>query len=206
MTKIFISYRRDDSQYATDGIYMQLRGIFGEGNIFLDVGNIPFGVDFRQYLSKQIESHDVVLVIIGPEWAKIMRERASQANDFVRIEIENALQSNKLVIPVLVMGATMPDFSDLPTSVTDLQWRNSAQIRRHPDLENDCKRLADGIKSHFAKQKKAVPPKTESSSGMKIARRELAASEVDPDILEQLKSNKPVNDKRDINPLIKFDD
>ncbi|MCU0477112.1 MAG: toll/interleukin-1 receptor domain-containing protein, partial [Anaerolineae bacterium] len=76
---------------------------FGEGNVFLDVGEIPFGVDFRVYLREQIAEHDVVLVLIGPKWGDIMRERASQANDFVRIEIENALAQNKLVIPTLVM-------------------------------------------------------------------------------------------------------
>jgi ribosomal protein L7/L12 len=157
MSKIFISYRRNDSQYVTDSIYMALKGLFGDGNVFLDVGNIPFGVDFRQYLREQIEAHDVVLVIIGPDWAKMMKERAEQANDFVRIEIENALKLNKLVIPILVMNASMPDFGDLPPSIAELQWRNNTQIRRQPDLEGDCKRLADGIKAYFANQAKASP-------------------------------------------------
>jgi len=105
MPKIFISYRRLDSQYVTDAIYEFFKGQFGADNVFLDVGNIPFGVDFRDYLREQIAEHDVVLVIIGPEWGRIMREQNGQANDFVRIEIEQALQQNKLVIPVLVMNA-----------------------------------------------------------------------------------------------------
>lgn len=145
MVKIFISYRRDDSQYVTDTIYEHMARHFGDDNVFLDVGSIPMGVDFRTYLNQQVQAHDVVLVIIGPDWGRIMQERANQANDFVRIEIEGALKMNKLIIPVLVKNATMPDFSQLPESIQELQWRNSARVRRQPDLVNDCNRLADGI-------------------------------------------------------------
>lgn len=148
MVKIFISYRRDDSQYVTDSIHDYLVRDFGEENVFLDVGNIPFGVDFRHYLAEQIAVHDVVLVIIGPDWGRIMQERAGQDNDFVRIEIESALKQDKLVIPVLVKEAQMPSFENLPASIADLQWRHSATIRRKPDLESDCKRLVAGIRQY----------------------------------------------------------
>jgi len=152
MTKIFISYRRADSQYVTDSIHEYLIRYFGSENVFLDVGSIPFGVDFREYLADQIATHDVVLVMIGPDWARIMQERADQQNDFVRIEIESALQQNKMVIPVLIKEAHMPDFSMLPESISELQWRNSATIRRKPDLESDCARLAENIKEYFKAQ------------------------------------------------------
>ncbi|MEL6408732.1 MAG: toll/interleukin-1 receptor domain-containing protein, partial [Chloroflexota bacterium] len=152
MTKIFISYRRADSQYVTDIVYDKMAGHFGKANVFLDVGSIPFGVDFRQYLNEQVAAHDVVLVVIGQDWARIMKERAGQQNDFVRIEIESALQQGKLVIPVLVKNASMPSFADLPDSIADLQWRNSATIRRQPDLDSDCRRLAEGIEQYFGSQ------------------------------------------------------
>jgi formylglycine-generating enzyme required for sulfatase activity len=157
MTKIFISYRRADSQYVTDSIHDHLIRHFGADNVFLDVGSIPFGVDFRRYLADQIAAHDVVLVIIGPQWAQIMAERAGQDNDFVRIEIESALKQDKLVIPVLVMEARMPGFSALPAGIADLQWRNSATVRRKPDLEADCNRLAEGIRAYFAGKAPAQP-------------------------------------------------
>jgi hypothetical protein len=149
MPKIFISYRRADSAYVTDSIYDHLSRYFGKENVFLDVESIPFGVDFRAYLRDQIAAHDVVLVIIGPDWARLMQERSSQLNDFVRIEIENALAMDKLVIPVQVMHTAMPNFTDLPISIQELQWRNSVEIRRHPDLDYDCNRLAEDIKDYF---------------------------------------------------------
>src|SRR5690348_16174629 len=98
MPKIYISYRRKDSQFVTDGIYEYFKGKFGSENVFLDVGSIPLGVDFRVYLREQIMAHDAVLVIIGPEWGRIMIERDGET-DFVRTEIENALQQKKMIIP-----------------------------------------------------------------------------------------------------------
>lgn len=37
MTKIFISYRRDDSQYVTDSIHDYFKAHFEDGNVFIDV-------------------------------------------------------------------------------------------------------------------------------------------------------------------------
>lgn len=144
MTTVFISYRRDDSEFVTDAIYEQMRQHFED--VFLDVGSIPSGVDFRKYLHERVASCDVMLVIIGPDWGRIMEERTSQYNDFVRIEVENALKLGKLVVPVLVKDTVMPDFSNLPASIRELQWRNAARIRRVPDLVDDCERLAKMIK------------------------------------------------------------
>lgn len=158
MTKIFISYRRDDSQYVTDSIHDYLKAHFGDENVFLDVESIPFGVNFREYLAEQIAAHDVVLVIIGTDWARIMQERADHPNDFVRIEIESALAQEKLIIPVLVKESKMPNFSDLPESISELQWLNSTEIRRKPYLEDDCRRLAEGIGQHFGESKASVQP------------------------------------------------
>ena len=41
MPKIFISYRREDSQSASDRLYDKLVGHFGPEDIFYDVDSIP---------------------------------------------------------------------------------------------------------------------------------------------------------------------
>lgn len=169
MPKIFISYRRADSQYVIDGIHTELCKHFPEKDVFLDVQNIPLGVDFDIYLREQISAHDIVLVIIGNDWADIMKERANQDDDFVRIEIENALQQEKILIPVLVKGAEMPDFSDLPDSIQGMRRKNNISIRRKLDLTGDVKRLADGINEAMnfklkrgtsVRMKQEAPPQT----------------------------------------------
>ena len=158
MSKIFICYRRNDSQYATDSLYEHMARHFGKDNVFLDVGSIPFGVDFREYLHNQVAAHRVVLVVIGPQWARTMQERATQHDDILRIEIENALKLKKMVIPVLVMDAEVPDFSSLPEAVQGLQFLQSARVRRYPDLEHDCARLAEGIQRYFDSTAPLSPP------------------------------------------------
>lgn len=150
MTKIFISYRRADSQETTDRLHDQMTVHFGDGNVFQDVDNIPFGVDFRKYLQAEIAKCDVVLVIIGTEWTRIMGERAHEPNDFVRIEVESALRLGKLIVPVTIRGVGMPNPSDLPESIRDICWLNAARVRPNPDFRNDCRRLADGIKAFLA--------------------------------------------------------
>ena len=48
MSKIFISYRREDSAYIAEAIYDALALHFGEDNVFKDVNSIKAGVDFRK--------------------------------------------------------------------------------------------------------------------------------------------------------------
>lgn len=143
--KVFISYRRADSNDICGRIYDRLVRDFGERNIFKDVDNIPFGVDFVDYLDNQIKECTVLLVVIGPKWIDAVdergRRRLDDPNDFVRIEIEAALRRNILVVPLLVSGAVMPYAEDLPESLQPLTRRNGIEIRPDPDFHYDMTRL-----------------------------------------------------------------
>jgi len=48
MSKIFISYRREDSADVTGRIYDRLIQKFGQGAVFKDVESMPFGVDLKE--------------------------------------------------------------------------------------------------------------------------------------------------------------
>ena len=97
MSKILISYRREDSADVTGRIYDRLIQQFGQGAIFKDVDSIPFGVDFRIYLDAQVAKCEVFLAVIGRDWMKKRgskgKSRLEDPGDFVRIEIESALQA-----------------------------------------------------------------------------------------------------------------
>ena len=54
MPKIFISYRREDSQDFTGRLHDKLVDHFGETNVFFDVDSIPTGVDFRKHLDREV--------------------------------------------------------------------------------------------------------------------------------------------------------
>lgn len=79
--KIFISYRRLDSQEATNRIAKSLKRHFGDENVVLDTDNFPLGNDFREDIMGQLNSSDVVLVIIGGQWEPILQQKSSADNE-----------------------------------------------------------------------------------------------------------------------------
>ena len=147
--KIFISYRRTDSEDITGRIYDRLTQQYGKDNIFKDVDNIPLGVDFRKHLDKAVGSCNVVIAVIGKNWLASQNEygdkRLFVPDDFVRIEIESALNRNIPVIPVLVGGASIPKEGDLPETIKGLAYRNGIPVRPDPDFHKDMNRLISGI-------------------------------------------------------------
>jgi hypothetical protein len=148
--KIFISYRRDDSADVTGRIYDRLVDKFGERYVFKDVDSIPLGVDFRKHLHKQVAECDIVLAIIGDRWASGAGtiRRLDDEKDFVRIELEAALQRDIPVVPVLVRGGEIPAESELPASLAALAYRNGIPVRPDPDFRRDVDRLIHGIVGH----------------------------------------------------------
>lgn len=119
--RIFISYRRQDSIALTGRLYDRLALAFGKENVFRDVEDIPVGADFKQVLEDRIAACDVALVMIGPKWLNAANEKGRRLEDeadFVRIEVAAALSAgDKLVIPVLLAGAEMPEERLLPLNI-----------------------------------------------------------------------------------------
>ena len=68
--KIFINYRREELGHVAGRLHDRLAQAFGRDNLFMDVDNIPVGVDFVTHLNDQVAACDAVLVVIGPKWAK----------------------------------------------------------------------------------------------------------------------------------------
>lgn len=149
MTKVFISYRRDDSRKDAGRIYDSLVKAFDRQSIFKDVDSIPLGKDFRGVLREAVAKCDVLIAIIGINWLDTRdndgNRRLDNPDDFVRIEIESALQRGITVIPVLVDNARMPNADELPSTLQDLAFRNAINVRDDPDFHRDVKRLIEGI-------------------------------------------------------------
>ncbi|MFO0918635.1 MAG: toll/interleukin-1 receptor domain-containing protein [Planctomycetaceae bacterium] len=69
MAKIFISYRRDDSGYIALMLRDKLEERFGRQSVYLDIDNIPFGIDFRDHIDSAVSQCDVMLAVIGSAWS-----------------------------------------------------------------------------------------------------------------------------------------
>ncbi len=143
---VFVSYRRADTQHVTDRLVERLKNEFGAGQVFQDVGNIPYGANFRTVITQEIDIRDIVLIMIGPYWGKLTSERAADPGDSARIEVELALSLNKLVIPVLVDNTKMPDANLLPPQIRDMCGLNAAHLRPNPDFDDDAERMISQIR------------------------------------------------------------
>jgi hypothetical protein len=150
---IFISYRRSDSADIVGRIYDRLVQEFGRAAIFKDVDSIPLGIDFKGYLDRTLSECTVLLAIIGDRWIDATdadgKRRLEDPSDFVRIEIESALEQGIAVIPLLVRGAQMPDEEDLPAGLKKLVYRNGIPIRPDPDFHRDMDRLIAALEEYL---------------------------------------------------------
>ncbi|MEM1086961.1 MAG: toll/interleukin-1 receptor domain-containing protein [Pseudomonadota bacterium] len=146
MAKLFISYRRDDSKHAVDRIYELLRDQhrIPAADIFIDIDSIPLGTKFAERISEKVHECETVLVVIGPRWLDEITKRSKDTNDFVRIEIEAAINSGARIVPVLLDGTAMPKPIDLPSSISSLSEYNGITLQRE-SFKGDVDRLATGL-------------------------------------------------------------
>jgi hypothetical protein len=150
---IFISYRRGSSNDVTGRMYDRLVRQFGKERVFKDVDSIPLGVDFRKHLTDSVGKCQLLLAVIGTDWRggePGKNPRLDEPHDFVRIEIESALQRGIPVIPVLVQGAPVPQEEELPPSLQALAFHQTISVRPDPDFHSDVERLIKGIEHHLS--------------------------------------------------------
>ena len=145
MSTIFISYRREDSAESVGRLHEQLSKRLSRWQLFYDTTNLKPGDDFSDELRRQVSSATVVLVVIGPDWLKTLRERQEQeGTDYVFEEVRLALRSGNTVLPVLIRNAKMPgenDLEDFP-EVKSLHRKNAQSVRPDPDFQSDLEKLA----------------------------------------------------------------
>lgn len=130
MSRIFISYRREDTLVYADRLQEELAEHFGPDEVFRDLDTIAPGIDFVTAIDGALDQAEIMLVLIGPEWlAPDARRRLHDPGDYVRVEIAAGLGKPTVrVIPVLVGGAHMPKGRDLPEDVSPLTRRNAFEM------------------------------------------------------------------------------
>jgi hypothetical protein len=71
MPSVFISYRRQDTSGYAGRIHETLVKEFGKASVFIDVDAIPAGADFVDHLQSKFAGCDVILVLMGRDWASV---------------------------------------------------------------------------------------------------------------------------------------
>ena len=106
MARIFINYRRDDTQGVAGRLFDYLASKYSRQELFMDVDAMKPGLDFAKQLDTQVSQCHVLLAMIGPHWLDARdqsgKRRLDNARDSVRVELASALKRDIAVIPVPV--------------------------------------------------------------------------------------------------------
>lgn len=151
--RIFLSYRREEASAVAGRLYDRLVDRFGP-EVFMDLYSIEAGMDFVEAIEQSVASSQVMLVLIGNEWITQAdsegRRRLDNPNDFIRLELEAALEHDLRVIPVLIDNARMPRRQDLPGPLKDLADRQAVGIQLHRDrFQRDVEFLIEAVDSYL---------------------------------------------------------
>jgi len=130
--RIFINYRRQDSKHAALYLRSLLAKRFGTNSIFRDLDSIKPGADFPAIIQSSIAGAAAFIVLIGKNWLTVKSKnkqiRLFEKHDYVRTEIESAMNLGIEIIPVMLNGATMPEAKNLPKSIEKLATMNGIEL------------------------------------------------------------------------------
>ncbi len=162
MANIFVSYRRSDARHPAGRISDELRQRFGEEKVFTDLDSLEPGADFGEAIEETLSTCEVLIAVIGPGWLDAEEDgerRLDDPDDWVRVEIETALDRGIRVIPVLVDGAKMPSKQQLPDALARLARRNAHDLITS-SWRATVRELLDNLERLFERMaaKAAVPP------------------------------------------------
>jgi hypothetical protein len=132
MTRIFISYRRDDTEGEATHIADKLSERFGEDCVFFD-RSMRGGDRWRDRIDDALTRCEVMLAIIGRNWCTLKSDagirRLEDPDDIVAYEIAAGVQRKVRLIPVLVQRAALPQSAELPERLRSLLGSQAREIR-----------------------------------------------------------------------------
>lgn len=135
MADIFISYRRDGGDMTAMYISQALRE---RGyDVFYDVEVLNNG-KFNEALLQQIHSCKDFLVVLSPH----ALDRCSNPEDWVRLEIAEAIKTEKNIVPIMMTGFSFP--TELPEDINSLRYHNgltSTTEYFHESINRLCDRF-----------------------------------------------------------------
>lgn len=152
---VFINYRRADARAEAGRLAGDLERAFGEGFVFQDVEDIRGGDKWIDALIDAGNQSKVILAVMGPEWLQLDAQghsRLSDPQDWVRKELESAIQNAKTIIPITVNDGILPTPADLPDELKPLLHHQAFDIRTDR-WKHDVQLLVKQI----AKQTEAKP-------------------------------------------------
>ena len=152
---MFISYRREDVPGHAGRLYDRLEEHFGTSRVFIDVDSIALGVDFVEALERALRTCEVLLVLIGPRWLEARtgegRRRLHSPDDYVRLEVQTALERGLRVVPILAEDATLPSTAELPEPLHPLARRQAMELH-DATFRSDVRSMIERLDAELSKE------------------------------------------------------
>jgi WD40 repeat protein len=128
---LFISYGRADSKSFVINLSERLKA--SGLKVWVDINDIPFGVDYQQQINEDIEKSHVFLFVISPH---------SVNSPYCGLEIDYALKLNKRIITVLHVEAISKDiWQQRYPCASDADWGDYQAKGLHSSFSNLSKFL-----------------------------------------------------------------
>ncbi|MGH3887159.1 MAG: toll/interleukin-1 receptor domain-containing protein [Pseudonocardiaceae bacterium] len=154
MGGIFISYRRGDHIDVVLALGRRLVESFGSDQVFLDTESLRPGDRFSGKLEKAVGDSAVVLAVIHAQWLSECNangvRRLDEPDDWVRKELELAVQYGKKIIPILLDETPMPRRDQLPESIRDVVIDCQAHRIRASSRGSDIEELVSQVDGDVA--------------------------------------------------------
>lgn len=133
MTGVFVNYRVAEETMGAAVIHETLARKFGDEHVFRDCNSIQAGEYYPEALRSGLARSGILLVVLGPRWISLRDATGirliDRKRDWVRWEIEQALDREMSVIPVLLKigkdDPVMPTTDQLPASIRGLALRQA---------------------------------------------------------------------------------
>jgi hypothetical protein len=141
MSRVFVSYRHQDSEADAGRLYDTLAAELGQEALYKDVENIAIGRNWKRAVREALADSAAVLFVMGPDW------RLSPAIEF---ELQLALASDVPVVPILVRKADLVQLtSGLPAPLSEISERKAVTVN-HASWSRDCRELLEMLKRVLA--------------------------------------------------------
>ena len=73
--------RRQDAEDAAGRLHEKLVSVYGSERVFMDIDNVPLGVNFVTHIKERLQDCAAVLVIVGRSWTTITDPEGSRRLD-----------------------------------------------------------------------------------------------------------------------------
>jgi TIR domain len=155
--RAFICYRREDAffprlpdgkpDYSFLGTLAKALGKNGFAHVFIDTSPDTGVRPMDQYEERtrhEIRNCDLFVVLIGASWLDLLKRNQSVAHrrDASVREITAAFQNQKPILPLLVDGASMPFWDQLPEAIRELHYQDAVPIASTASVDSIAELLA----------------------------------------------------------------